>query len=214
MDPDCYDKCRECQLSGGCHGFQARFMFVIVSPDFTRTFQSPHNCHLRCSLETFLIGIQCYKLSMFLLVHKFIGSSHITELRIRFPKETCVRKMRSSRTWNLTCLSQARTDYGGRQKSLHYFLCVYIILTNSVFVCSVGSHVSQTKWVINLSKLGSLWMPSQSCPRVTFLGPDPTWPGKTWTRPDPTRDCRQKVWPDPTRPDPRSDPSPICTFFN
>ena len=40
---------------------------------------------------------------------------------------------------------------------------------------------------------------NQSCPRVTFLGPDPTRPGETLTRPDPTRDCRQKVWPDPTR---------------
>ena len=48
---------------------------------------------------------------------------------------------------------------------------------------------------------------SQSCPRVTFLGPDPA---KRW--PDPTRDCRQKVWPDFTRPVAR--PSPICTFFN
>ena len=39
----------------------------------------------------------------------------------------------------------------------------------------------------------------QSCPRVTFLGPDPTRrdPAKSW--PDPTHDCRQKVWPDPTR---------------
>ena len=32
----------------------------------------------------------------------------------------------------------------------------------------------------------------QSCPRVTFLGPDPA---KRW--PDPTRDYQQKVWPDP-----------------
>ena len=37
----------------------------------------------------------------------------------------------------------------------------------------------------------------QSCPQVTFLGPDPA---KRW--PDPTRDCRQKDWPDPARPDP------------
>ena len=29
---------------------------------------------------------------------------------------------------------------------------------------------------------------SQSCPRVTFLEPDPTRPGETLTRPDPTRD--------------------------
>ena len=36
----------------------------------------------------------------------------------------------------------------------------------------------------------SLW---QSCPRITFLGPDPTRPAETLTRPDPTRDCRQKV---------------------
>ena len=39
----------------------------------------------------------------------------------------------------------------------------------------------------------------QSCPRVTFLGPDPTRPSETLTRPDPTHDCRQKVWPDSTR---------------
>ena len=36
-------------------------------------------------------------------------------------------------------------------------------------------------------------LPEQSCPRVTFLGPDPTRPGETLTRPDPTRESRQKV---------------------
>ena len=41
----------------------------------------------------------------------------------------------------------------------------------------------------------------QSCPRATFLGPDPNRPGKQW--PDPTRDC----WPDP-----RQDPSPIWLY--
>ena len=51
-------------------------------------------------------------------------------------------------------------------------------------------------------------MVTQSCPRVTFLGPDPA---KRW--PDPTRDCRQKS-DGLTRPDPRPDPFPICTIFN
>ena len=55
-------------------------------------------------------------------------------------------------------------------------------------------------------------MVNQSCPRVTFLGPDPTRPAETLTRPDPTRDCRQKS--DPTRPDPLPDPSLICIVFN
>ena len=45
--------------------------------------------------------------------------------------------------------------------------------------------------------------PTQSCPRVTFLGPDPTR-GNV----DPTRDCRQKVWPDPTPPPTRPPPPP------
>ena len=40
----------------------------------------------------------------------------------------------------------------------------------------------------------------QSCPRVTFLGPDPTQRNVDPTRPDPTRDYRQKFWPDPTHP--------------
>ena len=46
----------------------------------------------------------------------------------------------------------------------------------------------------------------QSCPRVTFLGPD-----LTWQNVDPTRDCWPKVWRDLTRP--RHDPSPICIVF-
>ena len=49
----------------------------------------------------------------------------------------------------------------------------------------------------------------QSCPRVTFLGPDPTQPGKTLTRPDPQLPTKRL-----TRPDPRPDPSPICIVFN
>ena len=40
------------------------------------------------------------------------------------------------------------------------------------------------------------WLRLKSCPRVTFLGPDPITP-KPW--PDPSRNTRQKVWPDPTR---------------
>ena len=43
-----------------------------------------------------------------------------------------------------------------------------------------------------------LWGMDQSCPRVPFLGPDPTRRNI-----DPTRDYQQKVWPDPTRPDPQ-----------
>ena len=41
----------------------------------------------------------------------------------------------------------------------------------------------------------------QSCPRVTFLGPDPTRPAETLTRPDPTRRLPTKslTRPDPTR---------------
>ena len=57
----------------------------------------------------------------------------------------------------------------------------------------------------------------QSCPRVTFLGPDPTQRNLDPTgRPD--RRLPTKVWPDPTRPDPtrpdptRPDPAPICTI--
>ena len=46
---------------------------------------------------------------------------------------------------------------------------------------------------------GWLSIPFQSCPRVPFLGPDPTRRNLDPTRPDPTRDCWQKVWPDPTR---------------
>ena len=54
----------------------------------------------------------------------------------------------------------------------------------------------------------------QSCPRVTFLGPDPTRPAETLIRPDPTRDCRQKVWPDPTRPAARPFPNMYSLQLN
>ena len=39
----------------------------------------------------------------------------------------------------------------------------------------------------------------QSCPRVTFLGPDPTRPGETLTRPDPQLLTKSLTRPDPTR---------------
>ena len=55
---------------------------------------------------------------------------------------------------------------------------------------------------------------AQSCPRVTFLGPDPTRPVETLTRPDPTRDCRQKVWPNPTRPAARPFPNKYSLQLN
>ena len=62
------------------------------------------------------------------------------------------------------------------------------------------------QYILQLWTFLSLYI-HQSCPRVTFLGPDPTkrWPVSSgWvqekpTRTDPTRDCWQKVWPDPTR---------------
>ena len=43
----------------------------------------------------------------------------------------------------------------------------------------------------------------QSCPRVTFLGPDPIRPAGTLTRPDPRLPTKSL-----TRPDPRPDPFP------
>ena len=61
----------------------------------------------------------------------------------------------------------------------------------------IHSRLENCNWVLAGLSLEKYY---QSCPRVTFLGPDPTRPGETLTRPDPTRDCRQKVWPDPTRP--------------
>ena len=39
----------------------------------------------------------------------------------------------------------------------------------------------------------------QSCPRVTFLGPDPTRPGEMLTRPDPRLPTKSLTRPDPTR---------------
>ena len=48
----------------------------------------------------------------------------------------------------------------------------------------------------------SIYVVYQSCPRVTFLGPDPTRPGETLTRPDPTRPAMADKKSDPTRPDP------------
>ena len=41
--------------------------------------------------------------------------------------------------------------------------------------------------------------PAQSCPRVIFLGPDPTRPGETSTRPDPRLLTKILTRPDPTR---------------
>ena len=37
----------------------------------------------------------------------------------------------------------------------------------------------------------------QSCPRVTFLGPDPTRPAETLTRPDPRLPTKSLTRPDP-----------------
>ena len=48
----------------------------------------------------------------------------------------------------------------------------------------------------------------QSCPQVTFLGPDPTRRNVDSTRPA-IADKKS----DPTRPDPLPDPSPICIVF-
>ena len=50
---------------------------------------------------------------------------------------------------------------------------------------------------------------TQSCPRVTFLGPDPTRRNV-----DPTRPAIANNKSDPTRSDPQPDPSPICIVFN
>ena len=47
------------------------------------------------------------------------------------------------------------------------------------------------------------------CPRVTFLGPDPTRRNVDPTRPDPRLPTKSL-----TRPDPRRDLSPICIVFN
>ena len=54
-----------------------------------------------------------------------------------------------------------------------------------------------------------LWPWDQSCPRVTFLGRDPTRRNVDPTRPDPRLLTKSL-----TRPEPATIPSPICIVFN
>ena len=63
----------------------------------------------------------------------------------------------------------------------------------------------QGKLVLKNARWSNL---TQSCPRVTFLGPDPTRRNVDPTRPDPRLPTKSL-----TRPDPRPDPSPYVKFL-
>ena len=71
--------------------------------------------------------------------------------------------------------------------------------------------LDKTGWVINMPYSWQEFqsVPRQSCPRVTFLGPDPTRRNVDPTRPDPRLPSIGL-----TRPDPRPDSSLICAYFN
>ena len=84
-----------------------------------------------------------------------------------------------------------------------YFGTNDVLQTGQIVQPGTYSQISKTYSLIPFIRL------AQSCPRVTFLGPDPTRRNVDPTRPDP-RSLTKSL----TRPDPRPDPTPICKVFN
>ena len=84
-------------------------------------------------------------------------------------------------------------------------------LPNCGLLCSCGKAMKTLMFL--LTKQWKL-VPqlAQSCPRVTFLGPDPTRPDPAKRWPDPNRPAIADQNSDPNRPDLWPDPSPICTI--
>ena len=93
-----------------------------------------------------------------------------------------------------------------KQDSQYHTKLQTIIIVEYNYILA-DMHEASVMWC-NVIVMRCNAMESQSCPRVTFHGPDPTRQNVDPTLPDPRLLTKSL-----TQPDPRPDPSPICIVF-